>query len=58
MRMFFVAGFLLTLVFTLASCQGTKQANAPAAAQPATESAPPRVLTATVPLEGVKGRFD
>jgi len=58
MRMFFVAGFLLTLVFTLTSCQGMKETSAPEAAQPATESAPPMVLTATVPLEGVKGRFD
>jgi DNA-binding beta-propeller fold protein YncE len=49
--------FVLTFVFTLMSCQGT-QTNATPANQPATESSPPLVLTATVPLEGVKGRFD
>lgn len=58
MRRFLIGGFLLPLAFTLTSCQGTKQANVSSAAQPATESAPPMVLTATVPLEGVKGRFD
>ncbi len=50
-------GFLLTLVITLTACQST-QTNAPPAASPAAESKPPLILTATVPLEGVKGRFD
>jgi DNA-binding beta-propeller fold protein YncE len=50
-------GFLLTLVITLTACQGT-QTSAPPSAPPAAESAPPLVMTATVPLEGVKGRFD
>jgi DNA-binding beta-propeller fold protein YncE len=50
-------GILLTFVFTLTACQSSPT-NPPPAAQPATESAPPMVLTATVPLEGVKGRFD
>ena len=50
-------GFLLALVITLTACQGT-QTTAPASAPPAAEVAPPLILTATVPLEGVKGRFD
>src|ERR1700688_4265566 len=49
-------GFLLTLVLTLAACQSSPT-NSPAAA-PAAEVAPPLILTATVPLGGVKGRFD
>lgn len=50
-------GFLLTLVITLTACQGT-QTSAPPNAPPAAESAPPLIMTATVPIEGVKGRFD
>ena len=50
-------GFLLALVISLAACQGT-QTSAPPAAQPAAESTPAMIMTATVPLEGVKGRFD
>jgi DNA-binding beta-propeller fold protein YncE len=49
--------FLLTLVVTLTACQ-TNQSTAPASAPPAAEAAPPLIMTATVPLEGVKGRFD
>lgn len=45
----------LALLFT--SCKGT-QPTAPASAPPAAEAGPPLVLTASVPLEGVKGRFD
>jgi DNA-binding beta-propeller fold protein YncE len=48
---------LVLLGITLTACQG-QQATAPPASQPAAEAAPPMVLTATVPLEGVKGRFD
>ena len=48
---------LLLLGITLTACQG-QQATAPQASQPVAEAAPPMVLTATVPLEGVKGRFD
>src|SRR5713101_130907 len=51
-------GFLLTLVITLAGCQRTQTTTAPPSAPPAAEVAPPLILTATVPLEGVKGRFD
>jgi hypothetical protein len=51
-------GFLLAVALTLASCQSNTQTSAPAAAPSAAEVAPPLVLTATVPLEGVKGRFD
>jgi DNA-binding beta-propeller fold protein YncE len=50
-------GFLLALVITLTACQGN-QTTAPASAPPAAEASPPLILTATVPLEGVKGRFD
>jgi DNA-binding beta-propeller fold protein YncE len=48
---------LVLLGITLTACQG-QQATASPASQPAAEAAPPMVLTATVPLEGVKGRFD
>src|SRR6266853_4818153 len=57
MRKYFGIGFLLALVITLSACQGT-QSTAPASAPPAAGVAPPLILTATVPLEGVKGRFD
>src|ERR1700724_3216501 len=57
MRRYCGISFLLTLVITLTSCQ-VNQSTAPASAPPATEAAPPLILTATVPLEGVKGRFD
>jgi len=50
-------GSLLTLAITLTACQGT-QTTTPASAPPAAEVARPLILTATVPLEGVKGRFD
>jgi len=50
-------GFLLALAATLAACQSRQEA-VPAGAPPAAESAPPLILTASVPLEGVKGRFD
>ncbi len=50
-------GLLLTLVSALTACQ-VNQSTAPASAPPAAEAAPPLILTATVPLEGVKGRFD
>jgi DNA-binding beta-propeller fold protein YncE len=51
-------GFLLAVVITLTACQGSQTTTAPASAPPAAEAAPPLILTATVPLEGVKGRFD
>lgn len=50
-------GLLVLVAMALAACQG-QQATAPSASQPAADGAPPMVLTATVPLEGVKGRFD
>src|SRR5271169_5604084 len=49
--------FLLVIVIALTACQNT-QTTAPASAPPAAAPAPPMILTATVPLEGVKGRFD
>src|SRR5689334_313065 len=57
MRKYSGFGFLLALVLAASSCQNNSQTAAPAA-PPAAEAAPPLVLTATVPLEGVKGRFD
>ncbi len=48
---------LVAIALILAACGGT-QTSAPPAATPAAESGPPLVLTASVPLEGVKGRFD
>jgi DNA-binding beta-propeller fold protein YncE len=50
-------GYLLTIVITLTACQNT-QTTAPATAPPAADAPPPLILTASVPLEGVKGRFD
>ena len=49
--------FLTSLALFFASCKGS-QPTAPASAPPAAEAGPPLVLTASVPLEGVKGRFD
>jgi DNA-binding beta-propeller fold protein YncE len=57
MKKFGSFGFLLIFAISLTACQGS-QPSAPASAQPAAEAAPPMILTATVPLEGVKGRFD
>jgi DNA-binding beta-propeller fold protein YncE len=57
MKKFSGFSFLLTFVLALTACQNT-QTTAPATAPPAAEVAPPLILTATVPLEGVKGRFD
>jgi DNA-binding beta-propeller fold protein YncE len=48
---------LAALAVTLFACKGNEQA-APAGAAPAAEATPPMILTASVPLEGVKGRFD
>jgi hypothetical protein len=51
--------FLMALAAFLISCQGSQTTQtAPASAPPAAEAAPPMILTASVPLEGVKGRFD
>ena len=49
--------FLLTLALTLTACHASPT-NVPSSAPPAADSAPPMVLTASIPLEGVKGRFD
>ena len=53
----FSIGSLAFLAFTLTACQ-PQQAGAPPAPQPGAEGASPLVLTASLPLEGVKGRFD
>jgi len=50
-------GSLLALVVTCIACKSS-QPTTPASAPPAPETAPPMVLTGSVPLEGVKGRFD
>jgi len=57
MRKFRSLSSILALVVTCTSCRSS-QPTAPASAPPAAEPVPPLVLTATVPLEGVKGRFD
>ena len=57
MRKFCRFGYLLTIVIALTACQNT-QTSAPATAPPAADAAPPLILTASIPLEGVKGRFD
>jgi DNA-binding beta-propeller fold protein YncE len=49
--------FLPAFFVSLTACQ-VNQTTAPANSPPAAEAAPPLILTATVPLEGVKGRFD
>jgi DNA-binding beta-propeller fold protein YncE len=48
---------ILALTITFTACRGGQE-SAPQSSAPAAESAPPMVLTASVPLEGVKGRFD
>jgi DNA-binding beta-propeller fold protein YncE len=50
-------GLLLALVAVCLACNNA-QPTAPLSAPPAVDSAPPMILTASVPLEGVKGRFD
>ena len=57
MKKLCVFGFLLALVMTLAACQ-SNQPSAPQSTAPAAEATPPLVLTQTVSLAGVKGRFD
>ena len=57
MRKYGGISFLLTLAITLTACQNTTT-NAPPTSSPAAESAPPMILTASIALEGVKGRFD
>src|SRR5216683_146403 len=57
MRKYWGIAFLLTLVMALTACQ-VNQSTPPASAPPAAEAATPMILTASVPLEGVKGRFD
>ena len=57
MRTLFSTSFLLALLIALSGCKNSQPA-APAGAAPAAEAAPPMILTASVPLEGVRGRFD
>ena len=57
MRKFCSMSSLLALAVLCIACNSS-QPTAPASTPPAAEVAPPMILTATVPLEGVKGRFD
>jgi DNA-binding beta-propeller fold protein YncE len=57
MKSTYVACSILALMVSLTGCQGS-QTNAPASTPPAAESAKPMILTASVPLPGVQGRFD
>jgi DNA-binding beta-propeller fold protein YncE len=57
MKKLYGIGFLLMIVVALTACQNN-QTTAPASAPPVVETSPPMILTASVPLEGVKGRFD
>jgi DNA-binding beta-propeller fold protein YncE len=57
MKRFCEMAFLTALVTTLIACKGAPP-TAPESAPPAAQVAPPMILTASVPLEGVKGRFD
>jgi WD40 repeat protein len=50
-------GLVLTLTIAFAGCQSAPK-SAPQSSAPAAESTPPMILTGSVPLEGVKGRFD
>ena len=58
MRKHYGMAFLLSLVITLAACQVNQSTAPPSAPSAAAVVPPPLILTATVPLEGVKGRFD
>jgi DNA-binding beta-propeller fold protein YncE len=57
MRKHYRIGLLVVFAFFFTACQNTLT-TAPAAAPPAADAPPPLILTASVPLEGVKGRFD
>ena len=57
MRKLYGIRSLMALAILLAGCQN-KQAAPTAPAAGAAENTPPMVLTGSVPLEGVKGRFD
>jgi DNA-binding beta-propeller fold protein YncE len=58
MKIFVSAGSFLALAMALSGCQGSMPVSQPSASQPAADAKPPMILTASVPLEGVKGRFD
>jgi DNA-binding beta-propeller fold protein YncE len=57
MRKHYRLSLLVVFAFFFTACQNTLT-TAPAAAPPAADAPPPLILTASVPLEGVKGRFD
>ena len=57
MKRFIEIAFLIVLAAALVGC-ASKSPAAPASAAPAADAPAPLVLTASVPLEGVKGRFD
>jgi len=57
MRKHYRIGLLVVFTFFFTACQNTLT-TAPAAAPPAADAPSSLILTASVPLEGVKGRFD
>ncbi len=57
MKRFSELAFVMALATMLFACQSKSPAT-PASAAPAADAPPPLILTASVPLEGVKGRFD
>jgi DNA-binding beta-propeller fold protein YncE len=57
MRKHYRIGLLVVFTFFFTACQNTLT-TAPAAAPPAADAPTSLILTASVPLEGVKGRFD
>ena len=57
MKRSWIFALVSALIVALAACQRNQPATTQSAA-PATESTPPLVLTQSVPLPGVKGRFD
>lgn len=57
MRMFCSIASLLAFAAVIVSCNSS-QPSTTTSTPPAAEAAPPMILTASVPLEGVKGRFD
>ncbi len=57
MKKLFGVSSAVMLAITLAGCQG-QQTSTPPTSQTVAEAAPPLVMTATVPLVDVKGRFD
>lgn len=58
MRILRAMGSLVTLAIIVTACGGKQTSSAPTGPVAAMESTPALVLTGSIPLEGVKGRFD